>query len=52
MNKRSSSDQRDDIVAWFRSMPGLIVSSIILGGFAVWLVVSFGIDLISQAVAG
>lgn len=44
-----SKAQRDDIVSWFRSMPGLITSGIILGGFAVWVVVQFILDAISQA---
>jgi len=46
--REDSKAQRDDIVAWFRSMPGLIFSAVVLGGFAVWFVASFVIDLVQQ----
>lgn len=46
--REDSKAQRDDIVSWFRSMPGLIFSAVVLGGFAVWFVASFVIDLVQQ----
>ena len=47
-----SNQQRDDIVAWFRTMPGLIFSAVVIVGFGGWLVTSFIIDLVTQSTAG
>lgn len=47
MSKRAS-EQRDDITAWFASMPGLIFAGIVLGGGALWFVGSFVVSLIQQ----
>ena len=47
-----SNQQRDDILAWFRSTPGLIFSIAVLALFGGWLGVQFVIDLISQGAAG
>lgn len=54
MNKfrDDSNAQRDDIVAWFSSLPGLIVSAVVIGGFALWFLVSFGVDLFTQISGG
>jgi hypothetical protein len=49
---RNASEQRDDITAWFRSVPGLIFSSVVLGGAAIWLVVQFVVDLVNQGAVG
>lgn len=51
MNKfrDDSNAQRDDIVSWFRSLPGLIFSGIVIVGVGVWFVASIVIDLIAQA---
>lgn len=47
-----SNQQRDDILAWFRSTPGLIFSGIVIAGFTGWMVVQFIIDVISQGAVG
>lgn len=47
-----SNQQRDDILAWFRTTPGLIFSVAIIALFAGWFGVQFVIDLISQGAAG
>ena len=54
MNKfrDDSNQQRDDILAWFRSTPGLIFAGIVIVGFGGWFVVQFIIDLIAQGAAG
>jgi len=41
--------QREDIAAWFRSLPGVIVSGLLLTGLVVWFVVTLVIDTIAQA---
>lgn len=47
-----SNQQREDITAWFRSTPGLIISVTVLALFGGWLGVQFIIDLIAQGAAG
>jgi hypothetical protein len=47
MSKRAS-EQRDDITAWFASMPGLIFSGIVLGGGALWFIGTIVVTLIKQ----
>lgn len=47
-----SNSQRDDIVAFFRSVPGLVFAAVVVGGFGVWLMVQFVLDLIAQGAAG
>lgn len=53
MNKfrDDSNSQCDDIVTWFRSLPGLIFSGIVLVGFGGWFVVNIILDLIAQGAA-
>lgn len=50
MNKfrNDSNQQRDDIVSWFRSMPGLIFSGIVMLGFVGVMVAQVVIGIISQ----
>lgn len=47
-----SNQQRDDILAWFRSTKGLIFSGIVLVAFGAWVVVQFIVDLVSQGAFG
>lgn len=53
MNKfrDDASQQREDILAWFRSTPGLIFTGVVLLAFTGWLVAQFVIDLVSQVAA-
>lgn len=47
--REDANAQRDDIVAFFSSVRGMVISAIVLVGFGAWFLTSFIADLIAQS---